>query len=349
MPFDLDRLAQSLARLPLFDGEQVELAPAHFESDWCSFTVASTRHGILTLRLFFDTPGTRVLQRSSLRAAAEADGLRIFSILGLGPRSVWAGALDAAPGARASLTEWIREEPVGQRPLSGREIELYAGALRVVHGTSAEVRVESPLPRTLERWWLVTHEQYRELPPAFVRDLPQDFTEAITLLAQSVAADVQTHKRFWNVTPATLVQGSLLEQSLAFRREEPIFLDWQRFGPGDPAFEVAGAGLTLSRSSGHEAAHKFISDYLDGAEEPAFSARVEIYLRAMPFGRAMRLLSELAGSNLAEDEAVEISAELAYYLRLSLTTYRRAQNVDGVLADLGRWVGERQALGGKQA
>jgi hypothetical protein len=77
---------------------------------------------------------------------------------------------------------------------------------------------------------------------------------------------------------------------------------------------------------------------------------VEIYLRALPFSRAVALLRELAAPNLTETETVEISAGLAYYLRTCLNTYGRAQaSVDTILAELGSWIGERQALGSKQA
>ena len=199
----------------------------------------------------------------------------------------------------------------------------------------------SPTSRSLERWWTTTHKIYRDLPPDLLAGLPIEVGEAITRLAQSVAADVHTHKRFWHNVPLVPVQGTAYETSLAFRDEQPIFLDWQRFGQGDAAYEIASACLTIERLSGTEAAQRFISVYMGDLDDPSFSTRIDICRRTLPFGRVLDVLKELATPEESEQDAVLVTAKIGHFLRLSMLTYGRDNaEADHLVASLGAWVGE---------
>ena len=72
------------------------------------------------------------------------------------------------------LYPWVEGEPLDARTLGDEQIDLYAGALWRLHNEQPRIppRLIAPAPRNLERWWIRTHELYRELPEDLRQALP---------------------------------------------------------------------------------------------------------------------------------------------------------------------------------
>jgi hypothetical protein len=251
----------------------------------------SLRYGVKHFTAVQGGPPAPASRRVTDRAAAEAAGLRTFEPRGLAPRLIWEGDLPDSPGGSAVVYHWAEGNTIGQRALSAQAIDLYARALISIHSEQVELELVSPRPRNLEEWWYETHERYRDLPPELIDDLPGLLRDDLVGLVQAIAGDVQTHKRYWQVASLLPVHGYPLTHNVLIKDGRLILFDWQRFGLGDPSYEVGLVSGMMARFAGLEATDRLVARYLDSVEDQTLSPRIELYRRVWPFSRLLYLLA----------------------------------------------------------
>jgi thiamine kinase-like enzyme len=153
--------------------------------------------------------------------------------------------------------------------------------------------------------------------------------DALGRLVQSVAADAQAHKRFWQA-PLVPVHGTPTCDNAIADGNHIMLTGWERFGMGDPAYEIA---RSASQYRGSETSQRLASHYLDKAADPALSRRVQIYRRVWPFAELISLLATSAQNRETRP------AHLAHSLRASLETYGwEPSTVERVVEDAQSWV-----------
>lgn len=332
MTIEIESLSRWAASLPLFDGALPNLMPVSASSGGALFT-AEWPGGKAALKLFADGGESRPLAlRAANRARAAAEGLRIFAPQGIAPALLWEGSLPGEnTGTFAVVYRWV--EDTGTLPLTmlnDAEAELYVDTLLRVHNEETPLKLLSPNPRNLEDWWLKTHEQYRDLEPQLAVGLPPSVYDTLARLIQSVAGDAQTHKRFWRGTPLRAVHGEPLSQNVVLDadRTHMTLVSWQRFGLGDPAYEIASA----IRQWDTPTAEALTARYLAGVEDPAMGLRVEIYRRVLPFSSIVTTLSA-AGKREGGWES-----SIVEDLHVCLETYGwSAPAISSTLRDMQEW------------
>lgn len=313
--------------------------------------------GRAALKLFVDDEGPKPPgERAKDRAAAEAAGLRIYSPKGLAPELIWEGASPAEISCYGVIYHWVEgaslcghipsdlgiigirdqgsvvsSDPRSLIPDPSSEIELYAGALWAVHSEQPELKILSPNPRNLEVWWGRTHEQYRDLQADLQQSLPESLSNELGRLTQSVAADAQAHKRFWHGVALVPVQGNPTCDNLIAQGERATFIDWQRFGLGDTAYELALAASPLYWSETE--AQSITANYLERANDPRLSVRIQLYNRLLPLSRALTLLA----SNSLRTESW--GGDLLRNLKACIETYSRPDSTPmSIYNDAEEWV-----------
>ncbi|MDQ6694679.1 MAG: aminoglycoside phosphotransferase family protein [Chloroflexota bacterium] len=282
--------------------------------------------------------GTLAPNTAKSRAAAEAAGLRAYSPIGLAPELLWEGIVPQLED-RAVLYRWVEGQPLGRREIDNREAEIYAGALWQVHRAEISPSVTSPQPVNMDKWWLRVHELFRDLPGPLLESIPLEVYDAFSRLTQAVAADAQAHKRFWGHTPLTPVQGSPAPENLVINGDSALWVDWQLYGSGDPAYELAYVMWGIAPYAGQEAADRIAETYLTRADDHMFSREVEIYKRVIPFGHIVRLLTNV--DSVGEEGA----AHLRYYMKECLLIYSRPEGLaENVSTQLQQWALTRLGL-----
>jgi Phosphotransferase enzyme family len=298
--------------------------------------------GAAVFKHFLDTEasGERPAEE---RANAEVEGLRTFSPLELAPGFILYAGLPPDIGGYGVLYRWVQGEPLDALTLGDELIDLYAEALWRVHNEQPRIppRLIAPAPRNLENWWIRTHERYRELPEDLRRALPPKVEEVVGRLVQSVAADTHIHKRYWEGLPPSPVHGDPVPANAIVNGESLTFVGWERFGLGDPAFELAGLGITLALAAGEEASRRFISSYLARSGDDMLNNRVDIYLRLLPFGRFIHMLQDLWQSASDPDLATSNPEEAVRYLRMTMQTFGRPQaEIEEATGQASAWMSD---------
>lgn len=284
------------------------------------------------LKLFLgDASSVRTGERSKDKAWAEAEAIRIFAPRGLAPGLIWEGSLPDETSGYAVIYEHVEGTNLcdNRTPGADATMDLCADALLAIHSEQAQIKVLSPNPRNLEIWWTRTHEAYRDLHTELLLHMPSSLSDALGLLMQSIAGDAQAHKRFWQGAALTPVHGSPVCPNFLLSGRQLRLVDWQRFGLGDPAYEVA---LASTQFGGEAPAHRISTTYLEKADDIMLARRVQIYQRLIPFSRVISLLSS------AEVRSEAWSLDIMTNLRTCMETYRRlSPDMEAALNDTQAW------------
>jgi aminoglycoside phosphotransferase (APT) family kinase protein len=360
MAVTVQELRDWLITLPPFEGvggeTAVQLTRVSFTESWTLY-IAEWEAGRAVLKHFADdgrqpAAGTRP---ASDRAAAEAAALRTFGPRGLAPELLWEGALPGDMDGHAVIYPWVEGNAVVRRRLLDPEVGRYADALAEVHSEPVEIKMRSPQPHSLDSWWSETHARYRELPTGLIEEMPPGVSEALGRLVQSISADAQAHKRFWEGVELVPVHGGPLPHNFILNGERPTLVDWHRFGLGDPAYEVASVSCVIEPFAGEQAADELVLHYLDRLGNLSLSRRLEVYRRVWPFSRLVSLLANSWNLARGEGRAGTPATTLAYWaptLAYNLRACMRTYGWPGAVADrtaeeARRWVSGISGVGGR--
>lgn len=279
------------------------------------------------------------------RARAEGLALEIYAQVVIAPELLWAGDAPAHVGGHIVVYRAPRGASAVRRQLGSKEIESYASALRSIHDASVDLKLLSPRPRNLDAWWLQVHELYRDMPADLLRELPATIEDLLARLTQTVAADSHAHKRFWQGAALTAVHGTPFPHNIFLADGTATLVDWQLFGLGDPAHELAATSCVLAESSGPLAADNLVESYLSHTGDIMLERRIKIYRRVWQFGYVLQLLRTIwdpAKAEWARDDAStgETKERLHYHFRTCMETYGWTPNITGVaLEELQTWMG----------
>jgi aminoglycoside phosphotransferase (APT) family kinase protein len=231
--------------------------------------------------------------------------------------------------------------------LGPKQISLLVAALREIHTAETSVKIVSSTPRNLDLWWIRTHEAFRELHAPGLSTFHESAAGVLNTLVHPIAADAQAHKRFWAAAPLTLVHGSPETENVRYSGERLALVNWECFGRGDPALEVATWAGLIDMWTGKAATQRFIDDYLVDNEDELLSKRIEIYNRFWPFGYLLPLLAQArtAGRSLTESKARTL---VECFARLMRAYERPEEEIDEVRTDMDAWLGLGAVAGGTQ-
>lgn len=268
------------------------------------------------------------------RAQAESLALETYAPRGIALELLWSGDAPAHLGGYIVIYCSPKGTSAAWRQHDDKEIEAYTSVLRAVHDAPVELRLLSPRPRNLDAWWFQVHEIYRDIPADLLRALPATIEDLLARLTQTVAADSHAHKRFWQGAALTPIHGTPFPHNVLLSDSAATLVDWQLFGLGDPAYEVAATSCMLAESSGPSAADKLVETYLSHTDDIMLERRVKIYRRVWQFGYVLQLLYatwDPAHFGGAYDvRSSETKESLVYHFRTCMETYGWTPNITEV-------------------
>jgi thiamine kinase-like enzyme len=339
-----------LSTLPPFAESLPEVLSTTQAADYTLLTVKSTGAN-LTVKHYFERERKQeqpIARPAKDRARAETLALETYASSGITPELLWSGDAPAHIGGFIVIYHSPQGVSATQRRLDDKEIELYANALKAIHSKPLDLKLRSPRPRNLDAWWFQTHELYRDMPTDLLHELPDHIEDLLARLTQTVAADSHAHKRFWQDATLTPVHGTPFPHNLLFPGGTATLVDWQLFGLGDPAYEVASTSCMLAESSGPSSADKLAERYLAHTDDIMLGRRVKIYRRVWQFGYVLQLLGSFWTSTQHDARTGEARESLVYHFRTCMETYGWTPNITEVaLEELQTWLG-RLSTGIKQ-
>jgi Ser/Thr protein kinase RdoA (MazF antagonist) len=311
-----DQIHRYLTTAPTshFLGQPVEMLAHWSGHDHLLWRVASGGQEA-ALKLYLDA--------GQARSRRQYDGQQRFAPLGLAPPPLWYDRYPEGLSRQVLVYTWAPGEPV--RGEDGATMTALAQTIARVHSSDpADVRRFCPHPVNLDYFWRVLRGG---LPPVQRWLAGQPVQEAAVLfesLAGQAAHLVENAPPAWRQTPPAAVHGDLRLENVIDSFGATVLLDWEMFGLGDPALEIA-TFLYWSQSEMEETGQEtWLEHYFAGFDQPGLAQRIALYRRLAPFQAVCFLLNGLADYGEDRAKAAEMEANLPDLAATLAATLRQA-------------------------
>ncbi|MEX1020053.1 MAG: aminoglycoside phosphotransferase family protein [Litorilinea sp.] len=255
------------------------------------------------------------LEAGQARGRRQFDGQSAFAPQGLAPAPLW---FDRYPhGLARQILVYAWEE--GTPPDLGDAATLMALAqtIATVHGAGVDtVRRVCPHPVNLETYWRIETGALHNAQRHTQRAGALDMADAVQQLATHADDAVGAAHTLWQGAPPTPVHGDLLpENCLIHTRGYPLLLDWEMYGLGDPALDMARLLFHLPPQPQAIDTGALLDTYLGLVDQSELADRIAVYSRLLPL-QALAYLLNGVHSSLQQASTPstrrEISQNLAY-------------------------------------
>ncbi|CAN5371700.1 hypothetical protein BH10CHL1_BH10CHL1_37290 [soil metagenome] len=260
------------------------------------------------------------LDAGQARSRRQYDGQQIFARLGLAPRPIWVDRYPEGLPRQVLIYEWLPGAALD--PLNaGQMAELARSVGRVHNSDTSDVRRFSPNPINLNYLWHILRGSVAPIQQWLLNKQARELAAVFADLATNLTAVIEAVSPLWANTLPTPIHGDLKLENAVDSFGAVMLLDWEMFGLGDPALEVA----TFLQMSQHDldaaAQAEWLDNYLSIFDQPGLAQRIASYQRILPFQAVCFLLD---GLRQHLDQPVEgnenASTEFAENLPFLLTT-----------------------------
>jgi hypothetical protein len=263
------------------------------------------------------------LDAGQARGRRQYDAQERFAHFGIAPHPLWFDRYPEGLSRQVLVYRWMPGEPFDLA--DPRHMASLAQSVAQLHnGDPADVRRFCPHPVNLDYFWRVL----RGGIPALQRWLAGQQTDELHRLFDGWAANaqalVEASLPLWQNTPPAPVHGDLRAENVIDGFGVAVLLDWEMFGLGDPALDVA----TLLHLSGDmlapAAADEWLEHYLSGFDQPGLGPRIAIYRKLLPFEDVCFLFNGLREHLHQPDPRDEFSGALPFLSATLTATCMRA-------------------------
>ncbi|MFO7632537.1 MAG: aminoglycoside phosphotransferase family protein [Caldilinea sp.] len=232
------------------------------------------------------------LDAGQARGRRQFDGQGLFAPLGVAPEPLWFDRYPEGLARQVLVYRWVKGRAVNTEDAG--ELAAVAASAALLHNIdAASVRRISPRAVNLDYFWRILAGGITPAQQWLEENGCEPVAALLHNLAKAAEAIVGAALPLWQTAPPTPTHGDLKLENALIAGGHAVLLDWEMFGLGDPALEVA-TFLFDSTSTTSEAIRKhWLPRYLDAAQLPGVEARIAIYARLLPFQRLMFLLNGL--------------------------------------------------------
>ncbi|MBV7332759.1 aminoglycoside phosphotransferase family protein [Chloroflexi bacterium TSY] len=252
------------------------------------------------------------LDAGQARSRRQYDGQQMFWHLGVAPRPLWFDRYPAGLARQILVYEWVDGQPLD----ANREEDLQALASIVaqVHNHDpADVRRFSPNPVNLDYFWRVESGSFKSISQWLLQIEATALDQLFKELVQNATALVEAALPLWAGIAPTPVHGDVRLENCLSVLGTCVLLDWEMFGLGDPALEIASF-LYHNRSDLDEIKQQnWLDRYLANFDQKHLGQRIRVYSRILPLQSVCYLLNGLRNmSNEPSDELSNVDATLMF-------------------------------------
>jgi thiamine kinase-like enzyme len=228
------------------------------------------------------------LDAGQARSRRQYDAHVTFAPSGLAPLPLWADRYPQGLSRQLIVYQWCDGES-----LSSAEpgiLQQWAEAIAQLHTTLPdEVGRFSPHPVNLDFYWRIEQDSLAQID----RWLASSGLAMVSLFRRiAAAADtlVRDNLILWQAARPTPVHGDLSLEHTLLERGRIQLLDWEMFGLGDPALDIA---RLLQREAQTLTAHQteaWLAHYLYYADEPYLAQRIDVMRKLLELHNVNYLL-----------------------------------------------------------
>jgi Ser/Thr protein kinase RdoA (MazF antagonist) len=292
-----------------FMGQQVQIVD-HWQGSANLLWRMETRGLDAVLKLYLDA--------GQVRSRRQYDGQALFAPFGFAPQPLWLDRIPETLPRSVLVYRWAEGEPfdAGDR----YQWQNLAQVVAQVHMAPVDdMQRFSPHPANLSYFWSVLGPS---LPPLRNWLAARRLQRLADLAGQFYALGqqfVDAARPLWVQAPVA-VHGDLRPENFLNSFGTVVLLDWEMFGLGDPALEVARFLYEQRTAISSAVLEAWLDAYLDQIDDPEAQARIDLYRqRLLPLQDAAYLLS--GGMKLSAEE--RRSPELRESAEFLSTTLRQ--------------------------
>lgn len=253
-----------------FAGQKVEIVD-HWQGSANLLWRVTARGQDAVLKFYLDA--------GQVRSRRQYDGQTLLAPYGLAPEPLWLDRIPEMLPRSVMAYRWVEGEPFDAG--DGRQWQGLAQVLAQVHTAPVDdMQRFSPHPVNLSYFWSVLGPS---LPP--LRHwlgsqrlfLLADLVGELYTSGQQVVDDALP---LWAQAPVA-VHGDLQLENFLNSYGAVILLDWEMFGLGDGALEVARFLHEQRHAISSEVLEDWLDAYLESLGDPSAHARIEVYRRQL--------------------------------------------------------------------
>jgi len=250
------------------------------------------------------------LDAGQARGRRQFDGQQLFAAAGIAPAPLWFDRYPAGLARQVLVYRWADGE--GIAATEEAMLAQLAGVAATIHSHPAgDIRRFCPRPVNLDYFWRVVAGGIEPVQRWCTEVGCDSMAALVEQLGGRAVAVVEQGLPLWQVAPPTPVHGDLSLANALAVGGAVMLVDWEMFGLGDPALEVASF-LHDSRSALSAALLAgWREQYLAASSDSQIARRIEVYEQLLPLQQLLFLLNGLRRLTAAE------RADSAYHSRRS--------------------------------
>ena len=271
------------------------------------------------------------IDAGQVRSRRQFDGQERFFRFGAAPKPLWFDWQPDGLTRPVLVYEWTPGELLS--PDDSTALRASARLLAQVHSADTDgLDRFSPHPVSLDYQWRLLRTSIGNINVWLTVSEASDLRAGFTDLAGRAETLVGQALPLWQGLLPAPVHGDARLDNIIQAFGTVTFLDWELFGLGDPALEVARFLHLDQADLSEDVRGDWLDAYLSSVEQPGIEARVEVYRRLLPFLSTCFLLDglrDLAGDLAALATYRENLPFLASTLSASMTQASRTFGADG--------------------
>ncbi len=284
-----------LAQAPTspFQGRSVEPLAHWTGQDHLLWRFRVQDHPDVVVKLFTDA--------GQVRSRRQFRGQERFAPLGLAPYPVVYDRYPQGLPRQVLLYLWVEAPPLDLAdPVQG---DALAQALARVHGTEPSTAPGfSPHPVNLAYFWRTWQGSEEAIGRELARRGGAEMADLFRALWSQARTTVAQALPRLGQAPPGVIHGDPAVENVLWQGGQAMLLDWELYGLGDPAQEVARFLHRHGPVLGAPGQEAWLATYLaHGPADPTLADRVRVYRRLLPLYDLTRLLRGVLGTEHPPD------------------------------------------------
>lgn len=277
------------------------------------------------------------LDAGQARSRRQFDGQQMFAPLGLAPRPRWYDRHPQGLARQVLIYDWVPGDPVDVDDALSRR--LLAQAVAQIHGADvSDVQRFSPNALNLDYYWRMERGGFPAISTWLSEHKCDLFFPIFTTLVEQSSGLAEAALSLWAETPPCAVHGDLKAENCVNSFGAAVLLDWEMFGLGDPALDVASFLFNSQAQFDLEMQAEWLDVYLAHADQAGLAQRIGVYGKLLPLRSVTFLLHGLRQMDLSGESADVkqfLSATLQTSVALALSEFgQEVTNLDEAVGSL---------------
>jgi len=232
------------------------------------------------------------LDAGQARGRRQFDGQHLFAPLGLAPKPLWFDRYPDGLARQVLVYRWAEGEALDATDEEALA-QMAENAARIHNSDTGDVRRFCPRPVNLDYFWSVLAGGIEPAQRWGAAIECLVLAQTVHLLGEQAAALVTEALPLWQTASPTPVHGDLSLANSLHMDGHVVFVDWEMFGLGDPALEIARFLADSHMLLPPSVRSAWLLHYLEAMQDSDIQPRVRIYESLLPLDRLSFLLNGL--------------------------------------------------------